>query len=75
MDLGLSPKTQAWIRVCSLTFGVFMTAFQGAAADEWVSSTEWVSILGTTLLTFLSGLSGAPKDARDPDAKTRTTDG
>ena len=74
MDLGLSAKTQAWIRVLTLTIGTFMTAYQGTASDEYVSASEWIAVMGTTLLTFLGALSGAPKDAREPGAATRATD-
>ena len=75
MDLGLSPKLQAWVRVATLTIGTFMAAYQGAASDEWASSAEWISVIGATILTFLGALSGAPKDARSSEAKTRSTDG
>lgn len=74
MDLGLSAKAQAWIRVATLTLGSFMAAYQGVSADQWVSSTEWISLLGTTVMTFLASVSGAPKDARDKDAQTRQGD-
>lgn len=74
MDLGLSAKTQAWIGVAMITLGAGMTAYQGAASDDWVSRTEWVFIGYTTLLTFLGCLRGAPKDAREPETKTRSTD-
>lgn len=72
MDLGLSPKAQAWLRVVGYTFGVFTAAYTGASSDSWISSTEWiVGIAFPTVGAFLASISGSPKDAR-PESGTRT---
>lgn len=74
MDLGLSAKTLAWIRVAGVTLGSFQAAYSGFVSDEWISSTEWVSLAVITAISFVGAVSGAPKDARDAGSHTRSSD-
>lgn len=66
MDLGLSAKALAWMKVFGVTLAAFQVAYNGFSSDQWVSGPEWGSLVQITALAFVGAVTGSPKDAREP---------
>lgn len=75
----VSAKVSQWLKVLSMTVGAFSAAYAVAAAPDSAGASaitvnEWIGILLPTLTTFVNGIQGAPKDAREPGTTSRVTD-